>query len=253
MSNKIKAIIVDDEALARDSLRSALAEFADIEIINECVNGFDAVQEVHRSRPDLMFLDIQMPRLDGFDVVELLGKEAPFIIFVTAYDEYALRAFEAEALDYLLKPVNRKRLQMSIARVREKLISRPDSLKESTGMERFIDQHREHLAPLGRVLIRDGSDVHIIPVEDIIYFEAEEDYVRIHTGERTYLKLDSMANLESKLDPRNFCRVHRSILLNIAYLVKIEPHSKDSRIAKLKNGKILPISRSGYNRLMELL
>jgi two-component system, LytTR family, response regulator len=253
MSNMIKAIIVDDEALARDSLRSALAEFADIEIINECVNGFDAVQEVHRSRPDLMFLDIQMPRLDGFDVVELLGKEAPFIIFVTAYDEYALRAFEAAALDYLLKPVNRKRLQMSIARVREKLISRTDSLRESTGMERFIDQHREHLAPLGRVLIRDGSAVHIIPVEDIIYFEAEEDYVRIHTGERTYLKLDSMANLESKLDPRNFCRVHRSILLNIAYLVKIEPHSKDSRIAKLKNGKILPISRSGYNRLMELL
>lgn len=253
MSNKIKAIIVDDEALARESLRSALAEFEDIEIIKECVNGFDAVQEVHRSRPDLMFLDIQMPRLDGFDVVELLGKEAPFIIFVTAYDEYALRAFEAEALDYLMKPVNPKRLQMSIERVREKLVSRGDVPRVSESMERFIDQHRERLAPLTRILIRDGSDVHIIPVEDIIYFEAEEDYVRIHTGERTYLKLDSMANLEAKLDTQNFCRVHRSILLNIGYLVKIEPYSKDSRIAKLKNGKTLPISRSGYNRLMELL
>jgi len=253
MSNKIKAIIVDDEALARESLRGALMEFEDIEIINECVNGFDAVREVHRSGPDLMFLDIQMPRLDGFDVVELLGKEAPFIIFVTAYDEYALRAFDAEALDYLLKPVNPKRLQKSIERVREKILSRDGVPGVGESMERLIQQRRERLAPLGRVLIRDGSAVHIIPVEDIIYFEAEEDYVRIHTGEQTYLKLDSMANLETKLDPRNFCRLHRSFLLNIDYLVKIEPYSKDSRIAKLKNGKTLPISRSGYNRLMELL
>ncbi len=244
---------MDDEALARQSLRGALLEFEDIEIIKECVNGFDAVQEVHRSRPDLLFLDIQMPRLDGFDVVELLGKEAPFIIFVTAYDEYALRAFEAEALDYLLKPVNPKRLQKSIERVREKLLSKAGVLKVGENIERFIDLHREHLAPLTRILIRDGSDVHIIPVENIIYLEAEEDYVRIHTGERTYLKLDSMANLETKLDLQIFCRLHRSFLLNIAYLVKIEPYTKDSRIARLKNGKTLPISRSGYNRLMELL
>lgn len=256
MRNKIRAIIVDDEVLSRESLREALARFEDIDIIKECTNGFEAVQEVQQSKPDLMFLDIQMPKLDGFDVVELLGREAPCIIFVTAYDEYALRAFEAEALDYLLKPVNPARLQRAVQRVREKLQpgtnGSPPAEKEGR-MERFINQHRDYLAPLTRILIRDGMDVYIIPAEQVIYFEAQEDYVKIFTEERSYLKLERMANLERKLDPQQFCRIHRSYLLNIDYLVKIEPYSKDSRIAKLKNGKTLPISRSGYNRLMELL
>jgi two-component system LytT family response regulator len=248
MKTKIRAIIVDDEALARASLREALDQFEDIEIIKECANGFDAIREIQQSKPDLIFLDIQMPRLDGFDVVELLGKEAPFIVFVTAYDEYALRAFEADALDYLLKPVTAERLGKSIRRLREKLraVSPPK-------MEQFIEHHLAHSAPLTRILIRDGTDVHIIPVEDMIYCEAQEDYVRIYTENRSYLKLERMSNLEKTLDPRNFCRIHRSYLLNIDYLAKIEPYSKDSRIAKLKDGKALPISRSGYNRLMELL
>lgn len=248
MTPKIKAIIVDDEELGRVSLREALDQFGDIEIVGECANGFEAIHEVEQSRPDLIFLDIQMPRLDGFDVVELLGKEAPFIIFVTAYDEYALKAFEAEALDYLLKPVNEKRLQKSIRRVREKL-------REKTPQKvvQFIEHHRDRQAPWHRVLIREGSDVHIIPMEDITHFEAQEDYVRIHTSTRSYLKLERISNLESKLEPGHFCRIHRSYILNIDYLAKIEPYSKDSRLAKLKDGKILPISRSGYNRLMELL
>ena len=248
MKNKIRAIIVDDEALARESIREAVRQFDDIEVISECANGFEAVQAVQQFKPDLIFLDIQMPKLDGFDVVELLGKEAPAIIFVTAYDEYALRAFEAEALDYLLKPVSSQRLQRSIERVREQLQS-----KAPREMERLIDHHQENMAPLTRILIRDGMDIHIIPDEDIIYVEAKEDYVKFHTEERGYMKLEKMSNLERKLDTRNFCRIHRSYLLNINYLVKIEPYSKDSRIAKLKNGKSLPISRSGYNRLMELL
>jgi two-component system, LytTR family, response regulator len=248
MNQKIKAIIVDDEALARDSIREAVNQFDDIEIINECTNGFEAVQAIHQSKPDLIFLDIQMPKLDGFDVVELLGKEAPAIIFVTAYDEYALRAFEAEALDYLLKPVNNQRLQKSIQRVREQLSS-----KVPRQMEQLIDLHQENMAPLTRVLIRDGMDIHILPEEDIIYIEAKEDYVKFHTEKRSYMKLERMSNLENKLNPRNFCRIHRSYLLNINYLVKIEPYSKDSRIAKLKSGITLPISRSGYNRLLELL
>jgi two-component system LytT family response regulator len=248
MKTKIRAIIVDDEALARASLREALDQFEDIEIVKECANGFEAIREVQQSKPDLIFLDIQMPRLDGFDVVELLGKEAPFIVFVTAYDEYALRAFEADALDYLLKPVTAERLGKSIRRLREKLRAVPPP-----GMEQFIEHHLARSAPLTRILIRDGTDVHIIPVEDVIYCEAQEDYVRIYTENRSYLKLERMSNLEKTLDPRNFCRIHRSYLLNIDYLAKIEPYSKDSRIAKLKDGKALPISRSGYNRLMELL
>ncbi len=248
MKTKIRAIIVDDEALARASLREALGQFKDIEIIKECANGFEVIREVLQSKPDMIFLDIQMPRLAGFDVVELLGKEAPFIVFVTAYDEYALRAFEAEALDYLLKPVTVERLEKSIRRLREKLQTRVPPQ-----MEQFIEHHLARSAPLTRILIRDGTDVHIIPVEDMIYCEAQEDYVRIYTKNRSYLKLERMSNLEKTLDPRHFCRIHRSYLLNIDCLAKIEPYSKDSRIAKLKDGKALPISRSGYNRLMELL
>ncbi len=248
MNNKIRVIIVDDEALAREAIRAAVSQSGDIEIINECANGFEAVQAVQRFKPDLIFLDIQMPKLDGFDVVELLGKEAPAIIFVTAYDEYALRAFEAEALDYLLKPVSSQRLQKSMERVREQLRS-----KVPREMDRLINHHQENMAPLTRILIRDGMDIHILPPGDIIYVEAKEDYVKFHTEQRGYMKLEKMSDLERKLDPRNFCRIHRSYLLNIDYLVKIEPYSKDSRIAKLKNGESLPISRSGYNRLMELL
>jgi two-component system LytT family response regulator len=248
MQNKIKAIIVDDEALARDSLQEALGRFEDIEVIHQCANGFEAVQAAQQSKPDLIFLDIQMPKLDGFDVVELLGKEAPVIIFVTAYDEYALRAFEAEALDYLLKPVSSQRLEKSMERVRERLRTRAPQ-----EMTRLIHHHQEQMAPLTRVLIRDGIDIFIIPAEEIMYIEAREDYVKIYTQERTYLKLDTMASLEGKLDPRDFCRIHRSYILNTGYLAKIEPYSKDSRVAKLKDGKTLPVSRSGYNRLMELL
>jgi two-component system LytT family response regulator len=248
MKNKIKAIIVDDEALARESLREALLPFEDIEIIHQCANGFEAVQAIQQRKPDLVFLDIQMPRLDGFDVVELLGQEAPAIIFVTAYDEYALRAFEAEALDYLLKPVSSKRLEKSVERVRERLRTRVPQ-----EMDRFIAHHQEQMAPLTRLLIRDGIDIFILPVEEIMYIEAREDYVRIYTEERAYLKADRMTNLEGKLDSRNFCRIHRSYILNTGFLAKIEPYSKDSRVAKLKNGKTLPISRSGYNRLLELL
>jgi two-component system, LytTR family, response regulator len=248
MKNKIKALIVDDEALARDSLWEALLRFEDIEVIHQCANGFEAVQAIQQSKPDLVFLDIQMPRLDGFDVVELLGKDAPAIIFVTAYDEYALRAFEAEALDYLLKPVSAKRLEKSVERVRERL-----STRAPQEMDRLIAHHQEQMAPLTRVLIRDGIDIFIIPVEQIVYIEAREDYIKIYTEERAYLKSDRMTNLEEKLDSRNFCRIHRSFILNTGFLAKIEPYSKDSRAAKLKNGKTLPISRAGYQRLLELL
>jgi len=248
MKEKITSIIVDDEALGRESLKEVLKHFEDIEIIGQCANGFEAVQAVQQSKPDLIFLDIQMPKLDGFDVVELLGKEPPAIIFVTAYDEYALRAFEAEALDYLLKPVSLQRLEKSMERVRERLLD-----KTPQKMERFIDSHQENMAPLSRILIRDGIDIHILPVEDIIYIEAQEDYVKFYTQEKSFLKLEKMSNLEKVLDPQYFCRIHRSYILNINYLVKIEPYSKDNRIAKLKNGKTLSISRTGYNRLMEML
>jgi two-component system, LytTR family, response regulator len=247
----IKAIIVDDEELARESLKNVLIEFKDIQIIKECANGFEAVQAVHQEKPDLLFLDIQMPKLDGFDVAELLGKDSPIIIFVTSYDEYALRAFEAEALDYILKPAKPQRLKKAIDRVRDLLLpAHPLPKQPLSGM---IDKHRSNSAPLHRILIRNGMDVIIIPINEIVYFEAQDDYVRIHTSEKSFLKTDRMSNLEKMLNPTDFCRIHRSFLLNVNFLKKIEPYSKDSRLAILKTGPKLPISRSGYNRLMELL
>jgi len=249
MAPMIKAIIVDDEALARESLKTALEPFEDIDVIDQCTNGFEAVQAVQRLQPDLVFLDVRMPKLDGFDVVELLGKDAPFVIFVTSYDEYALRAFEAEALDYLLKPVKAERLQKAVERVRERF-----QMKNSQPFENLIDKHRDFLAPLTRILIRNGIDVVIIPVNDVIYLEAQDDYVKVYNRQgKSYLKSERMSRLERMLDPQYFCRIHRSFILNINFLKKIEPYSKDSRLAILENGKRLPISRTGYTRLIELL
>ena len=230
MDKKINAIIVDDEDLARESLKEALEKFDDIKIIKDCANGFEAVKTVHRLKPDLVFLDIRMPKLDGFDVVELLGKDTPFIIFVTSYDEYALRAFEAEALDYLLKPIKSERLQKAIERVRERF-----QIENSQPFETLINKHRNFQAPLSRILIRYGTEVFIIPVNDIIYFEAQDDYVKVYTYAqgKSYLKYERMSHLEKMLDSQYFCRIHRSYIININFLKKIEPYSKDSRLAIL--------------------
>jgi two-component system LytT family response regulator len=247
MSNKIRSLVVDDEALARQALKDVLSPLDDIEIVGECSNGFEVVKEVEGKKPDLIFLDIQMPKLDGFDVVELLGEESPFIIFVTAYDEYAIRAFETHALDYLMKPVRTERLQQALDRVREQM-----KLKIPQTTDLFIQAHKNQFIPISRILVRYGLEVFIIPVEEITHIQAEDDYVRIFTSEKTYLKQERMNRLEQTLDPRTFCRIHRSYILNINYLSKIEPHSKDSKVAILKNKTSLPISRSGYDQLMKL-
>jgi two-component system LytT family response regulator len=244
----IKTIIVDDEPLARESLKNSLHDFEDIEILRECANGFEAVQAVQAQRPDVVFLDIQMPKLDGFDVVELLGNESPFIVFVTAYDAYAIKAFEAKALDYLLKPIQKERLTKTIERVKERI-----SQEDFPPIDKLIETHRKNAAPLTRILVRDRSDVHIIPVEDVMYIEAQDDYIEIHTSKGSFLKNERISNLEEALDDHQFCRIHRSFIMNIEYLSKIEPHTKDSKLAILKNGRNLPISRSGYSKLTDLL
>jgi len=245
---KIRAIVVDDEALGRQALMEALDQIDNLEVIKECTNGFEAVKTVQKLKPDLMFLDIQMPKLDGFDVVELLGDQTPFLVFVTAFDEYALRAFEAEALDYIIKPVREDRLKKVIERVEKQI-----KLKSPQPVDKFINKHQSHQAPLVRILIRDGTVVTIIPSDDIIYIEAQDDYIMIYTNEKKFLKYERISNLEKMLDSQTFCRIHRSYILNIRCLKKIEPYSKDSRLAILNNGNKLPISRSGYGRLMELM
>jgi len=241
-------LIVDDEPLARDALKTALTQCEGIDIIGECHNGFEALKVVGRQKPDLVFLDIQMPKLDGFDVIELLGDNPPFIVFVTAYDEYALRAFEAQALDYLLKPVRQERLQQTLERVFEQM-----QLRTPQSVNQLIRTHRNQSSPLARILVRDGLHVYIIPVEDIFYIEAQDDYVNIVTMKKSYLKHERLNRLEEILDSQLFCRIHRSYIVNVDFLNKIEPLTRDSRMAVLKNGVSLPVSRSGYQRLMKLI
>ena len=247
-TGKLTAIIVDDEPHAREALETALKKHEEVEIIATCVNGLEAVKAVNELQPQLMFLDVQMPKLDGFDVLELLGPATPMVVFVTAFDEYAVKAFEANAVDYLLKPLDPERLDQTLSKVQGKLTGNRDE-----GLERIVnDPQRQEESPR-RILVRDGSDVHVIPVDDVLYMESADDYVAIHTADATHIKLDRLNKLEQRLNPRQFCRIHRSYLLNINCLAKIEQETKDSRIAILTSGKELPISRSGYSVLKTLL
>lgn len=245
--NKRRVLIVDDEPLARKAMALALAEFPEIEIIGECGDGFEAVKMINKEKPDVVFLDVQMPKLDGFDVLELLDNP-PFIVFVTAYNEYALRAFESHALDYILKPVKTERLGKTLMRVEEQL-----RLSHGQPVDQLLDFHNLFHTPLERILIRDRNQIHILRTEEISFIEAQDDYVAFYSGERSYLKKETLSGLEKRLDSRRFVRIHRSYLLNMDYLSKIEPYAKESKIAVLKNGKTLPVSRSGYQRLMTFL
>lgn len=240
------AIIVDDEAHARTALRHLLSHFPELDILAECENGKAAVRAVHELKPDLMFLDIQMPKLDGFEVLELLGDDAPLVIFVTAHDDYAIAAFENNAVDYLLKPINPARLADSLSRVDARRAA-------GSGPRPALDHLRPQDGPLSRLLVRDKSEVHVIVTGDIIAIEAADDYVVIHTATGSHIKQERLSRLEQCLDPQQFCRIHRSTLINLDYLANIETEAKDSRFAHLKNGKSFAISRSGYGKLLARL
>ena len=244
--SRIQTVIVDDEALARGVLREMLAVHPDVEIAAECGNGFEAVKVVSEMRPDLLMLDIQMPKLDGFEVLELIANDVT-VIFVTAYDQYAIRAFEVHAVDYLLKPFSPERLAEALDRARARL-----AVREKVP-EGLLAAGRARQTPLERILIRDRADVHVIPVEKIDYLESQDDYVSVRAAGKSYLKEQTLAELETLLDKDVFVRIHRRYILNIARLSKIELAVKDNRIAILADGSKLPISRSGYARLKELL
>lgn len=244
--NALRAVVVDDEALARSIVREYLEGHADIEIVAECADGFEAVRAVNDLKPDLLFLDVQMPKLDGFEVLELIGKEVE-VLFVTAYDEYALRAFDVNAVDYLLKPFSAERFAEALGRARERL-RRPAASPAAD-----IAIRRDPAAKLDRILIRNGPKVLVIAVGQIDYVKAEDDYVGIVVGGKSHLKHQTLGTLEAQLDPNRFVRIHRSTLLNIDRLERIELYAKDSYEAILKDGTRLPISRSGYSRLQELV
>jgi two-component system LytT family response regulator len=254
MGETLRVVIVDDEPLARAVVREYIQAHPDVEVVAECGNGFDAVKAVAELSPDLVFLDVQMPKLNGFEVLELLGRQVP-VIFTTAYDQYALRAFEVHAVDYLLKPFNEGRFAEALARARERIQARGDREGAADGPDAaaLAADARPNRVPLERVLIRDGAQVHVLPVDRIDYVEAQDDYVCFKAAGKEYLKDQTMAALEGQLDPARFVRIHRSYLLNIDRLARVELYAKDSRVVILRDGTKLPVSRAGYTRLARLL
>ena len=242
----IRTLIVDDEPLSREVIREYLAADEEFEIVGECSNGFEAVKAVSEHDPDLLFLDIQMPKLDGFEVLALLDR-SPLVVFVTAHDEYALRAFEVHALDYLLKPFSEARFRTVLDRVRQ--AGPRDARAPVGGIASALRQK-----PLQRIVVRgeDGS-IQVIPAARIDYVEADDDAILIATGGAKVRKQQAIGDLASELDPGRFVRIHRSYLLNIERIEKLELYAKDSRVAILRDGTRLPVSRSGYARLRELL
>jgi len=247
----LRVIIVDDEPLARGVVREYLGAHPAVTIVAECGNGFDAVKAVTELAPDLMFLDVQMPKLDGFEVLELLGRAVP-VIFTTAYDQYALRAFDVHAVDYLLKPFSEERLAEALARARGRLAGR-EGEDPALDVDGLVAAARPRSGPLERVLIRDGAQVHVLPADRIDFVEAQDDYVSFMADGKSFLKDQTMAAVEAALDPTRFVRIHRSYLLNIERIARVELYAKDSRIAILRDGRKLPVSRAGYQRLSRLL
>ena len=242
----MKALIVDDEDLARAVVREHLATHPDIEIVAECANGFEAVKAAAQHQPDLVFLDIQMPRLDGFEVLELLEADGkrPAVVFVTAYDQHALRAFEAQAVDYLLKPFSKERFEAALAKARALRGGRPAATQ-------LAAENRQG-RPLARVVVKDGTKVTVIPLDRLDWVQAQDDYVLLRTEGKNLLKQQTLASLEAQLDPARFIRIHRSFILNLDRLAKVEQDGKEHREAVLRDGARLPVSRAGYQRLREL-
>lgn len=242
----MRIIIVDDEMLARGVVREYLSEHADVEIVAECANGFEAVKAITELSPDLVFLDIQMPKLDGFEVAELAGSKTRYI-FATAFDQYAIKAFEFHALDYLLKPFSQQRFDQALAHARANLGAGGESV------EKMVREAAGRNRPVGRVLIRDGAKVHVINAEKIEHVEAQDDYVQIRSEGKSYLKNQRMSELEEQLDAEQFLRIHRSYIVNIAFVDRIEQVTKDSHVAILKDGCRVPISRSGYQKIRAVI
>ena len=241
----MRVLIVDDEHLARALLREYLAGHPDIEVVGECANGFEAVKAIGERDPELVFLDIQMPKLDGFEVVELAGSK-PHYIFATAYDQYALKAFEVHAIDYLLKPFSRERLAQALEHARSR---RPQPAQ----LQAVVEDAAQRRGFLERILIKEGTRVHVIASSTIDYIEAQDDYVQVTAAGKAWLKNQRMSELEAQLDPQVFVRIHRSFIANLGAIARIEPASKDNYCAVLKDGTTLPISRSGYQKLREMM
>lgn len=238
-----KVILIDDEPLAISILEDYLAEFPDMKVVATCNDGFEAAKAIMRHQPDLIFLDVQMPKISGFELLDLLDEE-PQTIFTTAFDAYAVQAFEQHAIDYLLKPIGRERFRAAL----DKFRLRSTQPAVPTDWSMLESPHC-----LERVIVKNGTRISIIRTGEICFMQADDDYVSIHTAASQYLKKSTLASFEKRLDPRNFIRVHRSYIANIDFLTRIESYEKDSYVAILQTGAKIPVSKSGYSRLKELL
>ena len=243
---KWTAVIVDDEELARAVVREMLSHHPEVEILAECGNGFEAVKSVTERKPDLLFLDIQMPKLDGFEVLELIGTDMA-IVFATAYDQYALRAFDVHAVDYLLKPYDKERFEAALTRAKERSSGKVPAPAELRATATAPGSYAD------RVVVRDGSNVHIIPTAKLDFVEAQDDYIALASKGLKHLKQQTISSIETTLDPKQFLRIHRSYIVNLDRVAKVEPYGKDSKVAILQDGTRLPVSRAGYARLRDVL
>ena len=247
MPEKLRTIIVEDEELARNLLKSFLKEVENIEVITECENGFEGVKMINELKPDLVFLDIQMPKITGFEMLELLDHK-PQIIFATAYDQYALKAFEYNAADYLLKPYSKDRLKEAVEKVVERVQKEG---KASDIAEKISDYPKEEY--LDRVVVKDRHKIHITPVDQVRYIESMDDYVMIYTREGRYMKQKTMKYFENALDPKNFIRIHRSYIVKVDEISEIQQYEKESYIVILHDKTKLKVSKTGYKNLKEVL
>ena len=243
----MKVIIIDDEPLARSIVKEFLQKHPELQLVAECGDGFEGVKAIQQHQPDLIFLDIQMPKINGFEMLEML-EHTPAVIFTTAFDEYAIKAFEAHAIDYLLKPFNQERFDKALAKWQDQ---KPVNNERST--QDLLETASQSPAQSQRIVIKDGSKIKIIPVHDVQYLEAADDYVKIHTRDGYFLKNKTMNHFEQVLDGQQFVRSHRSYIVNVQQITRIDPYEKDSHVAILRSGAKVPVSRSGYGKLKEVL
>jgi len=246
MNKKYTAIIVDDENLAREIIKKYLEKYHEIELLAECSNGFEGVKQINELKPDFVFLDVQMPKLTGFEMLELLDN-IPSVIFTTAYDQYAIKAFEVNAVDYLLKPYSEDRFNEALSKLINRLNLDPEKKNQALSIE--IPALPDFLE---RIVIKDAQKIYIVPAEDVIYIEAQDDYVMIFTVDNKFLKQKTMKYFEDKLNPGTFVRIHRSYIVRIDYIKRLELFEKESYRVILKNEKNLPVSKPGYSRLKEV-
>jgi two-component system LytT family response regulator len=241
-----KVIIIDDEPLARSVVSEYLQSFREVTIVQECNDGFEGVKAITQHKPDLIFLDIQMPKINGFEMLELID-QPPAVIFTTAFDEYAIKAFESHAIDYLLKPFSKDRFDKAM----QKWLSNRNSSdeKNKTLIQEEVRQPEER----SRVVVREGGNIRIIPVDEIQYIEAYDDYVKIYTLKEMFLKKKTMSFYENSLDASQFVRVHRSYIIQLNQITRIEPLEKETHLALLKSGAKIPLSKTGYAKLKSVL